>query len=266
MSNSDFIQNLALVTSYGKSVSDVCRKAKINRQQYNRYLSGHSSPSLTTLRRICDFFGLEDHEIFLDHKTFTKIIRLRPPVLKNSEDPISEYVRNISQVGKEQSVLLEKYEGYYHSYIQLDDAPHQLLRSLISLKSSGHSWISKSIERYPASIYIVPSKIKYKGIAYHQAGRIVLMEQEVISQQSSWTTIMYTTDFEEPNILSGLSTGISPESSHEVICFRIVWEFLGKEPNLRAAVKACGFVDRNDSSIPGFLSRNVGEMNLLGMW
>lgn len=266
MAEFDFKKNLALVTSYGRSVSDVCRRSGINRQQYNRYLSGQSSPTLSTLRRICDFFGLEDHEIFLDHQSFAGIIRLRPPVFRNTEDPVSEYVRNISQQKRNQDDPMRKYEGYYHSYILLDDAPTKVLRSLISIRHNGQGWITKSIERYPASTYSVPRKIKYKGIAFFKADRLILMEQEVISQHSTWTNVMYTTDFDDPSIISGLSMGISPESSHDIVCFRTIWEFLGKQPDLRSAVRACGLIDKNGPSIPNFLSRNDSAMSLSGAW
>ena len=46
---------LRLLCSYGRSTSDVCRRAGINRQQFNKYLNGHARPSLPTLRRLADF-------------------------------------------------------------------------------------------------------------------------------------------------------------------------------------------------------------------
>ena len=161
---------------------------------------------------------------------------------------------------------MRKYEGYYHSYIQLEDAPQKILRGLISIQHNGLGWIGKSIERYPASTYTVPNKIKYKGIAFIKADRVVLMEQEIMSQQSTWSTVMYTTDFDDPNLLSGLSMGISPESSHAIVCFRTIWEFLGKKPDLRGAVRACGLIDKVDPSIPNYLSRNASDMSLSGTW
>lgn len=260
MRESNFVQNLLLVTSYGRSVSDVCRRAGINRQQYNRYLSGQSSPNLSTLRRICDFFGLEDHEIFLDHATFTRIIRLRPPVFKNAEDPVSEYVRNLYQPDRNEADPIQKYEGYYHCYVKPYDDSNQFLRSLISIRNDGRGWISKSIERYPKSTFPIPNRMKYQGIVYYQTDRLIMMEQEVISRKSAWTTVMYTTDFDEPTTLSGLSMGIIPESSHDIVCFRVMWEFLGKEPELRSAVQACGLLDVSDPSLPNLLSGNTENM------
>ena len=48
--------NLRKLCSLHKSVAEVSRKLGINRQQFNKYLSGDAIPSLRNLRRITDFF------------------------------------------------------------------------------------------------------------------------------------------------------------------------------------------------------------------
>ena len=264
MATSDFMKNLTLVTGYGRSVSDVCRRAGINRQQYNRYLSGQSSPSLSTLRRICDFFGLEDHEIFLDHQSFANIVRRRPPRLKQDEDSITRFVRDITQQHPNQSEAMAKYEGYFFSYSQVDDNPQKLLRSLISIQNSGLGWVSTTVERYSNSTYTIPDKMKYRGVVFINANRLILLEQETRFRNSTWTTMMYTTDFDDPNVLSGLTMGIAPESSHEIVCFRTVWDFQGKNPNLRKAIKACGLLNMGDPSIPDYISRYIDDTPVSG--
>jgi hypothetical protein len=47
-----FAENLRLLCSHYASVAEVCRRIGINRQQFNKYLSGASTPSLHSLRRI----------------------------------------------------------------------------------------------------------------------------------------------------------------------------------------------------------------------
>ena len=259
MATSDFRQNLALVTSYGRSVSDVCRRAGINRQQYNRYLSGQSSPSLSTLRRICDFFGLDDHEIFLDHESFANIIRRRPPRLKKQEDAITEFVRLLVQTDQNKTGALEKYEGYFQCYAQIEVGSEKLLRTLICVRNSGNGWVSKTIERYPTTTYMIPNRMNYKGVVFLIADRLVMLEQESTFRKSTWTTMMYTTDFDEPNFLSGLSIGISPENTHDIICYRTVWHYLGKTPDLRDAITKCGLIDLTDPTVPDYVPNVVGD-------
>src|SRR5688572_20333441 len=73
-----FSENLRLLCSYTRSVSHVCRHLDINRQQFARYLNGETLPSLHNVRKICDFFGVEEAEIFLPPARFRPIVSTRP--------------------------------------------------------------------------------------------------------------------------------------------------------------------------------------------
>nr|HQV08363.1 helix-turn-helix transcriptional regulator [Thauera sp.] len=59
----DFARNLRLLCSYYRSIAEVCRRLEVNRPQFNRYLSGRYRPSTNTLRRFCDFFGVDREEM-----------------------------------------------------------------------------------------------------------------------------------------------------------------------------------------------------------
>ena len=78
MSREDFRENLRLLCSYYDSVSEVCRRLGINRQQFNKYLAGRALPSHHNLRRMCEFFGIEEGEIFLPPRRFLEIVDVRP--------------------------------------------------------------------------------------------------------------------------------------------------------------------------------------------
>lgn len=56
----DLPKNLRLLCSYHRSIAAVCRELGVNRSQFNRYLGGETMPSLRLMRRICDFFGVEE--------------------------------------------------------------------------------------------------------------------------------------------------------------------------------------------------------------
>ena len=73
MTNDDFTANLKFLCGHYKSVADVCRRLKINRQQFNKYLGGHSAPSQYNLRKICEFFGVDEGEILASHDAFLLI-------------------------------------------------------------------------------------------------------------------------------------------------------------------------------------------------
>ncbi len=233
-------QNLKLLCSYGRSVSDICRRLKINRQQFNRYLAGKSKPSLHTVRRICDFFGIEDHEIFLDHSDFLELIRLRPPRLDRSHNPLHGFFERLCQAPEQDLKDREKYLGYYFYYFQPDRLSGVIYRNLISLYQEGDVILSKQIERYPKSEFSLPSVMKHEGVVYAVSDRLVITEREEESGSSIWHSIFYATDYKRATFLSGISLGISPESAHEIVCARSLLEFLGRDIDVRDALAQCG--------------------------
>lgn len=54
-----FGANLRELTANAQSVSQVCRELKINRTQFNRYLTGESFPRPDVLKQICDYFEVD---------------------------------------------------------------------------------------------------------------------------------------------------------------------------------------------------------------
>lgn len=59
-----FAANLMRLCRGEQSIASVCRATKINRQQFNRYLSGASLPSQRNLEKICAYFGVGEPELF----------------------------------------------------------------------------------------------------------------------------------------------------------------------------------------------------------
>ncbi|WP_315983591.1 helix-turn-helix transcriptional regulator [Aliamphritea spongicola] len=51
----NFSTNLQFLCGFYSSISEVCRRLEINRQQFNRYLNGKAFPSFKNLKKICDF-------------------------------------------------------------------------------------------------------------------------------------------------------------------------------------------------------------------
>ncbi len=100
-----FAQNLRKKSERFESIADACKHANVNRQQFNKYLSGAMLPNARTLKRICDVFEIEDWELFV------------PPNSKVSEaenalDKVSE-----AQIVRRDELIYALYglRGHFHS-------------------------------------------------------------------------------------------------------------------------------------------------------
>ena len=73
MSHENFYINLRIICNQQISVAHVCRKMEINRQQFNKYLSGQIYPSKFNLNKICQYFQLSEEEFNLKSSEFRQI-------------------------------------------------------------------------------------------------------------------------------------------------------------------------------------------------
>jgi transcriptional regulator with XRE-family HTH domain len=236
------VQNLRTLCSHGRSTSDICRKLSLNRQQFDRYLTGKAQPSLSTLRRICDFFGVDEAEILMDPRAFADLIRLRPPRLGVKPSQFDIQMALLVDRRDETDALLARHAGFYHVYACPDSTRRYILRTLCWIRQIDGAWISKTIERHSPHEFALPSTLRYSGAVLEAHGRIIVQERELGRGRGFWTTVLFASDH-LPSFLPGLVLGISPEGSHEVSATRTVWHHLGNKIDVRAALRACGLVN-----------------------
>jgi transcriptional regulator with XRE-family HTH domain len=251
---SDHVQNnIRLLCSYGRSTSDICRRAGFNRQQFNKYINGHTQPSLATLRRICDFFGVDDHEILLPHEAFKAIVRLRPPSVGLQQSRFDKSVDNFIQASQTNQGLMQRHAGYYHAYFAPDPAREILVRTVVHLYQENDAWLTKTIDRKLDDVFFIPACVKYSGVAVESFQRMTVLEREMGSGRSIWVSMLYCSEHAVPNYLAGLCMSMESEGRHDISCTRMIWHYLGKTPNLRSILSMCGIVDRSVEKIPDII-------------
>jgi transcriptional regulator with XRE-family HTH domain len=234
----DLAKNLRLLCSYGRSVSEVCRQAGINRHQLKRYLVGTTSPSMHTLRRLCDFFGVEEHEILMRHADFAPIVRMRPPRLQRTRDRVAEFTSQVAEISDLRAA--RHYVGYYHVYFQPDRLVPEIHRALTRITLEDRCLITKTIERYPEGSAGLPRVVKYGGVAFLSGRTLTVMERRSHAEDSAFFSILYAADESQLTFLSGLSLGVSPDSSRTVYSVRLCWQYLGQEVDTRRRIAQCG--------------------------
>ena len=112
--------NLKLLCSHYRSIAEVCRKLAINRAQFNRYLAGQSRPTRHNLKRICDFFGVEEYELGQPPEQFARLIGVRPQgSLRPPADPLLELFEPL----RAHASSLARYCGYYFEYANCLSVP-----------------------------------------------------------------------------------------------------------------------------------------------
>ena len=80
-----------------------------------------------------------------------------------------------------------------------------------------------------------------------------LWEREMGSGRSIWVSMLYCSEHAVPNYLAGLCMSMESEGRHDISCTRMIWNYLGKTPNLRSVLSMCGIVDRSVEKIPDII-------------
>ncbi len=244
----DFSENLSLLCSYYHSVSEVCRRLGINRTQFNRYLRGDTRPSRQSLRKICDFFGVEQHEIFLPPHQFSQILQVRPTRSQNNEPP--PYTSHVEQLQRLSAGELSKYTGYYFEYYYSMSYPNAILRSLVQFNQDSNGTYYTRVERLSRENSSERGfRCRYNGMAFFLGGRLFLLDYESLTQNEISQTILFPTYKSRTTYLTGLKLGAAAESRRLPTCTRVVYEVLGRDINIRAALRLCGLFDQGSSAI-----------------
>ncbi|PYF84426.1 MULTISPECIES: helix-turn-helix transcriptional regulator [Marinomonas] len=261
-----FADNLQLLCSYYKSVADVCRRLHINRAQFNRYLNGTTMPSNSTQRRICEFFGVEPHEMMLAHEQFVKLVQARPIRQTEEVKALTPEQLQFDRLNQSGQLGLAKYNGYYFEYYYSMACPGKILRTLVHIESQDGKTYYKRIER------LNPRNIKksfhgvYNGFVQLLSDRLFLLDFESQTHVEMTQTILYPSFRNRVERLTGLRLGVSGSGERAPCCVRVVYEYLGKNINKKYAVAHCGLYDPESEEIDEDICQSIKNDMTEGDW
>ncbi len=245
----NFVANLKLACSYHASTSEVCRRLGVNRQQFMKYLAGTAFPSRRNLRRICDFFGIDEYEILMPRDQFREIIRLRPHP-KADDLNVPPLLRSLLVQAQRQKAQLSKHIGYYYKYYPSFTSPGNILRSLVCVFPKDDYVFFKRIERLEARGGATRYVFKYLGLVMRIGDRLHLIDHEAIVGSETTQTILYPTYRNRILTLAGMVMGISSTEAHQPTASRVVLEYVGRSINKREALSNCGLLSPESGAVP----------------
>jgi transcriptional regulator with XRE-family HTH domain len=233
-----FSENLRLLCSYTRSVSHVCRHLDINRQQFARYLNGETLPSLHNVRKICDFFGVEEAEIFLPPAKFRPMVSTRPSSRAGPQPNVVEELDLPSAAGASGAL---RYVGYYFRYLRSVEYPGAIIKAAVKIHAREEKVRVKAIERLRPEAQVGQrfETFKYAGEILLLTDRLFIIETDVLLRNSITETILYPTHKHPMKYLYGEAFGISSGPSREPYMTPIVYEFLGQQQNVRDMLRQC---------------------------
>ena len=246
MANQNFARNLRTICNQHRSVAHVCRSLEMNRQQFNKYLSGQIFPSRHNLQRICQFFKLSQDNLVLDPAEFERLISDIPKA-----DSGQAHIETLLDSIPNAVDALSRYEGYYYSHFHALGFPCSMVRSLVQIYRRQDCFYTKNIEHLWNKEKGDPKhhRFKYRGIAFYLADRIFITEHETLTKNVICHTILFPSYRNAIDTLSGITTGVGSLNTHMPKSTRVEYKYLGKQIDLREALNGCGLFDLDSDAI-----------------
>jgi len=241
--------NLRLLCCHYRSVAEVCRKIRINRGQFNKYLCGNSIPTAFNLKRICDFFGVEEFEIALPTEQFIALIGVKSRKTSTVDEQTAPQ-RMLGHLRQRSSPELKAHIGYYYEYYHAMTEPGSILCSLVHVREDGADIVYERNERLQiAGAEGEFERYRYVGFAYYLRDRLFLIDYESLTSNEISQTILIPSFKSCITRLNGLKMGVSAADHRAPACSRVVWEYLGPEINRIDAYRRVRLYDVDDPVI-----------------
>ena len=257
----EFSANLRLLCNREGSISQVCRKIGVNRQQFNKYLSGLHLPSPRNLRLIANYFGVSVQVIFSDPEEFAML-------LEGNVFNAIENLRNRPEVKSFIETLLiaskvedGEYVGVYDRYQYSSIYKGKILRSAFCIYKNGDFLQHYYIERFPS--YDSPNTIdyvfKYHGFVLPLADRLFTIDFESMQRTEMTFGAFASIQRNAKKFMFGVGSGIAATMFRQPYSTKVALHYRGPGLIARSHLGRLTTLDRTDPSIPREALQFLGD-------
>ena len=245
-----FGPNLRLLCSYRPTISRVAGDLGINRSQLNRYLAGNSFPRGPQLRRICDYFGVEPHEIMLPEAEFSQIVRLRG---LDSNRLTNQMQRHLDWIRARSDRRVLQLTGSFFEYYYSMSRRGKIVRALVIFAAEGEQIFYRRLERMGPFDRPGHRHYRYQGTALLLGDRIFLNDYEYDTGIELTQSVLYPDYAHRWTRLHGVKVGVSANRDHTPCAVRSYFERTTPGMLLTGALRRCGLFEASDPEIPPYV-------------
>jgi transcriptional regulator with XRE-family HTH domain len=253
-----FSENLRALCLKRGTIAEVCRDIEINRQQFNKYLSGASLPNPATMAKLAKYFAVDQIEFFQSPGA------LRGTVHDDSHVGLHKLLLSIPGVlthldrAASQSLNVPVQEGCYHIHYPWLFDPALLVRSVVVIFSSNgftffrrytrlQTGTSEKLRHYPRGWH--------EGMVFRHEGNVCFLGRNAVGfGEVSLQTFAFE-NFLTEDAITGLSLVVTPWG--EYCSLRATLSYFGPIASFRKALRLAKIGPIAKSSVPPFVRHSV---------
>lgn len=254
-----FASELRMQCSRFASISQVCEGAGINRQQFNKYLSGQMLPSARTLHKICNFMGVSEQVLLAgiveaiepSRPPEQASARPRPtPLLESDRSVVAAATMRLAAMtgGSVGSAAGKMKEGHYYCHFPLHTSSDVVLRVLLTLrnKSGVLGFSRRTYFPVPGSRRHFIARGKHTGVVLAGGGDIYFIAVNTRAPSQ----ISYSVVSEAPVGASGYFSGLAiTRTTRSHFASTIALQYIGGSVHARSVLRQLGPVRMADPSL-----------------
>ncbi len=226
-----FADKLRLLVGKEVSIAHVCRALDINRQQFNRYLSGEALPNEQNLGKIAAYFQLAEDELF------STAYERGPEAASSAADPFME---SLARVFKGETKCLT--DGPYFIYFPSNVETNKCMRGLVTVKRKN------ATTRFNALIRLrlegaapgQSSVMRYTGLVRELDGSLLFLGQVRGGPEDIFLLSLDPIHLSRKGLFAGLAI---PARADGNSARRVALQRQRNEQNLCALGRKCGLLD-----------------------
>lgn len=257
----NFAANLRHICGQRGSISHICRKIQINRQQFNKYLAGRHLPSSANIRVIADHFGLDPDLLFAPSEEFRSLIdgnffnvfrRLR------AEPEVQKFLSAVMSFPDSTELsLVGVYDRYQFSSIY----PRKILRASFCIYRGNDLMQHVYVEHFPSldAVNKTAYTFRYHGFAIPIKDRLFTVDFETAQQNEMTFGIYSSVQRSSRRFMMGITCGIAATMLRQPFATRLALHY--RRPGLlkREDLNRATILDMNEPSIPREVREYLGD-------
>ena len=247
----DFPKNLRYLCEGYPSITDVSRAIGVNRQQFNKYLTGPTIPSPRTLARICEFFDIDEHLIRLPHGQFKTHMDRRSD---SAADPHNAALKPppIKPQTPDSNHDLQRYCGFHFNYYLSPLYAGVVMRGFGQIYQDGRLTRNKYVTKF--SSFIGAKKhnfyMRREGIVSKQGDKIFFIDINCGRFTSISFDVVFDSQKSPYDFIGGICIGVTPRLLNQIYGSRVVYQYLGTKISHASIARQCGRTDLDDPTVP----------------
>lgn len=258
----NLIENLQALCEQSRTVSELCRKVGINRQQFNKYLAGTHQPSKSNLRALAHHFGLSEDFLFSNPSDFRSMLEgdyfhLFRSLIKSPKMLLFINELMSASGGESTDALAGIYERYQYSSIY----PGHILRSIYCLYKKDGLLMHYYIERFPSmeGTGRVDYLFKYHGLSFLLAGRLFSIDFETIQHNEITFSNLALVSRNSMKYIFGVTSGVAATMMRQPIAAKVAMNFIDKGLVRKSHLKRATVLLPDDPTIPKEVCRYLNS-------